>query len=199
MYNLGPDRVPDDAGLRLHGAAEPVLVVEAVDDRRDRSARFLQDRATAIAGRLGPGPDADAGHADARQSERGASAHVQFDVVRDQLFTPLMTYSALLQHARLVRAAVRRRDLRGRRARRRCKDHGAIAFDNLFSGDTPRRRRVGLRRRAAHRARSPTTTSRSTVERLDLHDHVDRASRRRRRSSASGSTIRVRAPAAPCR
>src|SRR5205823_11672534 len=49
---------------------------------------FLQDRATAIAGRLGPAPrllpvtlTLDA--------ERGGSRTFKFNVVRDQLFTPL--------------------------------------------------------------------------------------------------------------
>ncbi len=54
----GPDRVPDDARLRLHGAPEPVLLDEALDHRRDHR-------------HAAPG----SGHGDRRPARSGAEAH----------------------------------------------------------------------------------------------------------------------------
>ena len=56
---------------------------------------FTQDRATAIAGRLGPGR-ALLPVTMTLESDRGGKRTFKFDVVRDQLFTPLMTYTALV-------------------------------------------------------------------------------------------------------
>src|SRR5206468_6757670 len=97
---------------------------------------FLQDRATAIAGQLGPGPKLipltltlDSGRA-----PKGTSRTFKFSVVNDQLFTPLMTYVSILNTAgsyeRQFGAATFR--IQGKA---RLKKHDPIIFDNLFSGD----------------------------------------------------------------
>ncbi len=72
------DRVPDDARLRLHRAAQPVLVDEAVDDGRDHrhGAAGSRDRDRR---RLGAGPRHDSDHRlarvrPARRSRRSTSA-----------------------------------------------------------------------------------------------------------------------------
>ena len=73
-----------------------------------------------------------------------------------------------------------------------------MTFDNLFSGDPPAMN-------AAAYVIAPITAlvdndyETVDIERLDLTIEVVRGAAGRRRSSASGSTIRGRAPAAPCR
>ena len=64
--------------------------------------RCFRDRATAIAGRLGPGPKHDSDLDDAVVGTRGGSSRTfKFDVVKDRLLSPLMTYAALHRHALL--------------------------------------------------------------------------------------------------
>ena len=81
MYNLGPDRVPDDAGVRLHRPPQLVLVDEAVEhrrgDRHDRAGPGDGHRGAARAGapddsgdarpRIGPRPEA---HVPLRRGQR---------------------------------------------------------------------------------------------------------------------------------
>jgi hypothetical protein len=92
---------------------------------------ILQDRATTIAGKLGSGP-ALIPVTLKLEAERGARSTFNFSVVRDQLFTPLMTYSALvntlLSYERENGTATF--EVTGSAALR---NHGAVTFDNLFS------------------------------------------------------------------
>jgi hypothetical protein len=92
---------------------------------------FLQDRATAIAGRLGPGPRMIPVTVNLAQS-RGPKRVFHFDVVNDQMFTPLMTYAALQNtlssYERQYGAATF--DVHGQV---NIKNHSPIAMDDLFS------------------------------------------------------------------
>src|SRR2546425_10710018 len=97
---------------------------------------FLQDRATAIAGRLGPGPRLIPITL-TLESDRGPKRTFHFGVVNDQLFTPLMTYASILN----TLASYERQfgattfSVHGTA---KLKKHEAITFDNLFSGgDSP--------------------------------------------------------------
>ena len=80
-----------------------------------------QDRATAIAGTLGKGPAlvpmTVTLESIARGRRRPRSARTFKYLVNDQLFTPLLAYVAIVQHARRLRAAVRRRDVLGQEPR----------------------------------------------------------------------------------
>jgi hypothetical protein len=93
----------------------------------------VQDRATAIAGRLGPGPSMIPVTL-SLESGRAAKQTFTFQVVNDQLFGPLMTYASILNtlgsYERQYGAATFA--VKGSVA---VKKHEAIAFDNLFSGD----------------------------------------------------------------
>jgi hypothetical protein len=94
---------------------------------------FTQDRATAIAGRLGPGP-----HmiplTMTLQSDRAPSRTFHFGLVNDQLFTPLMTYATILntvgQYERQFGAATFQ--VKGAA---KVKKHDPVTFNNLFAGD----------------------------------------------------------------
>ena len=95
MYNLGPTEFPMTrayvytvlpslfSSAKLSTTGEVIGTLAA--GSRDGDCRPPR-----------PGPEADSGHADARIGSAAASGPFQFGVVNDQLFTPLMTYSALL-------------------------------------------------------------------------------------------------------
>src|SRR5262249_40733605 len=94
---------------------------------------FLQDRATAIAGKLGPGPRM-LPLTLTMESERAPRRTFHFNVVNDQLFTPLMTFTALLDtitsYERQMGDATY--SISGKAT---LKDHDAISFNDIFSGD----------------------------------------------------------------
>ena len=109
-----------------------------------------------------------------------------------------MTYAALLNTLGSYERQFGIGDATACAAPRRCKKHDAIAFDNLFSGDRPS---MGA---AAYIVAPITYLMGNDYEKVDIegarpHDRHRPRSRGPRRSSACGSTIRVRAPAAPCR
>jgi hypothetical protein len=93
----------------------------------------LQDRATAIAGKLGPGPRMIPVTI-SLESTRQPKQTFRFTVVNDQLFGPLMTYASILNtlgsYERQYGAASF--SVHGTAT---VKNHDAVAFNNLFSGD----------------------------------------------------------------
>ena len=92
-----------------------------------------QDRATTIAGTLGPGP-AMIPVRISLTSERGTKKTFQMAMVRDQLFTPMLAYLSIVN----TLSAYERQNgaasyvVRGSAI---VKDHGAVAFEDLFTGD----------------------------------------------------------------
>jgi len=94
-----------------------------------------QDRATAIAGRLGPGPSLIPVTI-TLHSDRGPSRSFNFGVVRDFTFTPLLTYlsvaNVLTSYERGAGPASFA--IRGTASIRA---QGEIAFEDIFSGDQP--------------------------------------------------------------
>src|SRR5581483_4832199 len=94
---------------------------------------FLQDRATAIAGRLGPGPRMIPISL-TLASDRGQTHTFHYEVVNDQLFTPLMTYAAILD---TIGSYERQNGTSTYRVtgQARIKRYDPIRYDNLFSGD----------------------------------------------------------------
>ena len=111
-------RVPDDARLRLHDPAQPADVVQDLvdgrDDRHDDAGSADGDRRHA---RQGPGARADDGHARAvrrrrtgRARCRHAEAHLQVLARQRSDVHAAHRLRRDVQHARLLRAAVRRVD-----------------------------------------------------------------------------------------
>jgi SpoIVB peptidase S55 len=131
MYNLGPTEFPMTRAY-VYTVLPSLFSSIKLSTTSDVIGTLLQDRATTIAGRLGPGP-ALIPVTLTLEADRGSSRTFQFGVVKDQLFTPLMTYSALantlLSYERQFGASTFA--VTGKAV---LKDHGAIAFDNLFSG-----------------------------------------------------------------
>ena len=94
MYNLGPIEFPMTRAY-VYTVLPSLFSSAKLSSTGEVIGVFNRDRATAIAGKLGPCPsllpitmslDAD----------RGGSRSFRFNAVKDQLFGPLMTYTALV-------------------------------------------------------------------------------------------------------
>lgn len=134
LYNLGPTEFP------MTRASVLTLLPSLFTSSKLASLGAVigtvsQDRATAIAGRLGDGPSLIPLTV-RLESERLPSQDFSFGVVRDQTFTPLLTYLAvanvLTSYERQVGAATF--TVRGTATVR---EHGEIAFEEIFAGDQP--------------------------------------------------------------
>jgi hypothetical protein len=96
---------------------------------------FQQDRATTIAGTLGPGPALIPVRI-TLTSERGARNTFDMAMVNDRLFTPMLAYLSILNTLSSYERqnGVASYAVRGTAS---VKGHGDVAFENLFTGDQP--------------------------------------------------------------
>jgi hypothetical protein len=132
FYNLGPTTFP-----MTRAYVYTVLPSLASSFKLSRTGEVvgtvLQDRATAIAGRLGPGPEMIPITLNL-ESKRARDRSFRFEVVSDQLLTPLAAYVSIVNtlgsYERQAGAATF--SVRGKAT---LKKHEAILFDNVFSGD----------------------------------------------------------------
>jgi hypothetical protein len=94
-----------------------------------------QDRATTIAGTMGPGPSMIPISL-TLNAERGTRKKFSIGIVNDQLFTPLLAYVAILQTLTSYERqnGVGTYTLKGAA---RVKNHSDVAFEDLFTGDQP--------------------------------------------------------------
>jgi hypothetical protein len=94
-----------------------------------------QDRSTAIAGTLGPGP-ALVPVTLTLQSDRTPARTFRFEIVKDQLFTPLLTFASI---ANTLQAYEREFGVATFlvRGTAQVRGHGAVAIDDVFAGDSP--------------------------------------------------------------
>jgi len=132
FYNLGPTEFPMTRAY-VYTVLPSLLSSMKLSSTGEVIGTFLQDRATTIAGRLGAGPrmiPISVTLSPARAPRRT----LRFEVVNDQLLTPLATYVSLLNtlgtYERQVGAATF--DVRGKATLTK---HEPIVFDNIFSGD----------------------------------------------------------------
>jgi hypothetical protein len=132
MYNIGPTEFPMTRAY-VYTLLPSLASSSKLTTTADVIGTFLHDRPTTIAGRLGPGPKMipvsvtlTSDHAPART--------FKFDVVRDQLFTPLMTQTTLLNvlvsYEREFGAATF-----AVQGSMQIGKYGSIALNNIFSGD----------------------------------------------------------------
>ena len=123
MYNLGPTEFPMTRAY-VYTVLPSLFSSTKLSTTGEVIGTFLQDRATAIAGRLGPGPRMIPVTL-TLESDRGPKRTFNFGVVKDQLFTPLMTYASALstRSAPTSGSSARRPSASG--ARRRVKKHDA--------------------------------------------------------------------------
>ena len=133
MYNLGPTEFPMTRAY-VYTVLPSLASSLKLSTTGDVIGTFLQDRATAIAGRLGSGPHM-VPITLTLESDRGPQRTFHFRVVNDQLFTPLMTYAAILDTLGSYERqnGVATYSVHGRAA---VKNHGDIAFNDLFAGNS---------------------------------------------------------------
>jgi hypothetical protein len=134
MYNLGPTQFP------LMQADVQVVLPSLMTSSKVATfgpvvGTVQQDRATAVAGRLGPGP-AMIPVSITLNSDRTPTRTFSFSMVRDHTFTPLLTYlsvaNVLTSYERGAGPASY--TIKGTATIR---DHGDIAFEEIFAGDQP--------------------------------------------------------------
>jgi hypothetical protein len=133
MYNLGPINFPMTRAYvytllpSLSNSAKLAGTGEVI-------GTFHQDRATAIAGRLGPGPSLLPVTMTLESTREGGRRTFTFNAVKDQLFGPLMTYTALVntitsyerQFGTATYAVQGQVKLKG---------YEPIGYDNVFAGE----------------------------------------------------------------
>jgi hypothetical protein len=134
MYNLGPTEFPMTRAY-VYTVLPSLFSSSKLTTTGEVIGTLLQDRATTIAGRLGPGPSLIPVTMTLESGRAGSKRTFHFGVVKDQLLSPLMTYSTLLNtlisYERQMGTATF--SLQGKV---QIKGHEAVTLDNLFSGDS---------------------------------------------------------------
>jgi hypothetical protein len=132
MYNLGPTEFPMTRAY-VYTVLPSLFASMKLSGTADVIGTVVQDRATAIGGRLGPGPRMIPITL-SLESKRAATRTFNFSVVNDQLLGPLMTYASVLTTLNSYERQFGSATLQVRGSVR-VKKHDAIQFNNLFSGD----------------------------------------------------------------
>jgi hypothetical protein len=132
MYNLGPTQFPMTRAY-VYTVLPSLFSSMKLSTTGEIIGTVLQDRAAAIAGRLGSGPRMIPITL-SLESTRAPKQTFHFSVVNDPLFGPLMSYASILNtlgsYERQFGAASF--SVKGSV---KVQKHDAIAFDNLFAGD----------------------------------------------------------------
>jgi hypothetical protein len=134
MYNLGPTQFPlTEADVLV--VLPSLLTSTKLASFSNIVGTVQQDRATAVAGRLGSGPRMIPVNI-TLNSDRTPSRTFTFSMVRDHTFTPLLTYltvaNVLTSYERGAGPASY--TVKGTATIR---EHGDIAFEDIFAGDQP--------------------------------------------------------------
>jgi hypothetical protein len=132
MYNLGPTEFPMTRAY-TYTVLPSLFSSMKLSSTGEIIGTVLQDRATAIAGRLGPGPRMLPVTL-SLESNRRAARTFHFGVVNDPLFGPLMTYAGIQNTLGSYERQFEAMTL-SVRGTAKVKNHDAIAFENLFSGE----------------------------------------------------------------
>jgi hypothetical protein len=132
FYNLGPIQFPMTKAY-VHALLPSLTASMKIATTGDVIGTVSQDRATTIAGTLGSAP-AMIPVKLSLQSDRGFKKSFEFQVVNDQVFTPLFTYAAILStlgsYERETGAASF--SIKGTMS---VKQHSDIKIEDLFTGD----------------------------------------------------------------
>ena len=132
FYNLGHTRFPMTRAF-VHAVLPSLLTSMKLSSVGETIGTIDQDRATAIAGTLGPGPRTVRVTL-SLEREKGERRQFRFDVADDPLLTPLLTFAALLNTFSSYE-----RDLGTSsfavRGTASVHDHGDVVFDDVYTGD----------------------------------------------------------------
>jgi hypothetical protein len=134
FYGLGPTQFPMTRAY-VHAVLPSLASSLKIASTGDVIGTVLQDRATTIAGTLGPGP-ALIPITLSLTSERGTRKTFNMKMVNDQLFTPLLAYLSVFntlgsyerQNGAASYAVKGTASVRNR---------GTLDFEDLFTGDSP--------------------------------------------------------------
>jgi SpoIVB peptidase S55 len=134
FYNLGPTIFPMTRAY-VHTLLPSLMSSSKLASLGEVIGTFEQDRATTIAGTLGPGPSM-LPLTIALEPSAGPRRTFRIDVVRDQLFTPLLTYVSILNTLKSYEREFGASSftVKGKAS---VGKHGEIAFEDLFTGDSP--------------------------------------------------------------
>jgi len=134
FYGLGPTAFPLTRA-HVHVVLPSLISSMKIASTGDVIGTVLQDRATTIAGTLGPGPSMIPVTLNL-QAARGTRKTFKMAMVRDQLFTPLLAYLSILNTLTSYERenGVASYAVRGTA---QVKNHTPLAFEDLFSGDQP--------------------------------------------------------------
>ena len=135
FYGLGPTKFPLTRAY-VHAILPSLQSSQKIASTGDVIGTISQDRATTIAGRLGPGPAMIPVRLTLNNTERGFRRTFDMSIVNDELFTPLLAYMSILNTLQSYERqnGVGTYALRGSA---NIKNHGAVAFEDLFTGDQP--------------------------------------------------------------
>jgi hypothetical protein len=132
MYNLGPIDFPMTRAY-VYTVLPSLFSSMKLSTTGDVIGTVQQDRATAIAGRLGPGPHLIPVTL-TLSSNRAPARTFRFGVVNDPLFTPLLTYATILNTFSSYERQFGSATLQVNGSAK-IKKHQAIELNNLFSGE----------------------------------------------------------------
>ena len=134
FYNLGPTEFPMTRAY-VHAVLPSLMSSSKLSTIGSVVGTFRQDRATAIAGTLGEGPSM-LPISISLETDRGFKRKFSFQVVRDQLFTPLLTYVSILNTLRSYEREYGAASF-SVKGRAQVRNHGELTFEDLFTGESP--------------------------------------------------------------
>jgi len=135
LYNLGPTAFPMTRAY-VYTVLPSLASSLKVSTTGEIIGSFLQDRAVAIAGKLGPAPKTIPVTLTLDSSGRAPKHTFHFELANDQMFTPLMAAASITstlgayerQYGTATFHVTGTAKLAG---------HDAVTFDNIFSGNEP--------------------------------------------------------------
>jgi hypothetical protein len=136
LYNLGPTAFPMTRAY-VYTVLPSFASSLKVSTTGEIIGSFLQDRAVAIAGKLGPGPKMIPVTLTLDSAGRGTPKRTfHFQVANDQMFTPLMAAASITS---TLGAYERQYGVATFHVTGTAKlvNHDAVVFDNIFSGTEP--------------------------------------------------------------
>lgn len=134
FFGLGPTQFPMTRAY-VHALLPSLMNSMKIASTGEVIGTVQQDRATTIAGTLGPGPSLIPIKI-ALTSERGTRKTFNMAMVNDQLFTPLLAYLSVLNTLTSYERqnGVASYVVKGSAS---VKKYGNLAFEDLFTGDQP--------------------------------------------------------------
>jgi hypothetical protein len=159
LYNLGPTEFPMTSAV-VHVVLPSLMTSSKLASFGPVIGTLQQDRATAIAGRLGAGPSLIPMTVTLNSDRLGARTF-SFGVVRDATFTPLLAYLAVANVLTAYERATGPASITVK-GTASIRAYGALDFEDVFAGDQP----IGLA--AAYVAGPLTQLFRNTSEPVDI-------------------------------